>query len=308
MANIYNFADTWDNAAVAWVGVGIDITDSASDAASRLLKLSVNSVETFAVRKDGAVVTGSWQGTAIGPTKGGTGLTSFAAGDIIYASGVNTLAKLSAGTNGHVLTLSSGVPVWAAPGGGASAPLTLASGTITANAPALNITQTWNNAAVAFTGIKYNVTITADDFANSLLMDLQEGGSSKFSVNRFGTITAGGLISGTWFYMTSGRTAINSSNAYSITTGNANGAFDVSLIRQSSGVWGVRSGSTSSAAGAMHFSTFTVSGLPAAGTVGAGGLAFVSDANATTARTTVAGGGANFVMVMSNGTNWLIVA
>jgi len=181
MANIYNFADTWDNAAVAWVGVGIDITDSASDAASRLLKLSVNSVETFAVRKDGAVVTGSWQGTAIGPTKGGTGLTSFAAGDIIYASGVNTLAKLSAGTNGHVLTLSSGVPVWAAPGGGASAPLTLAGGTVASKSPPLEITQTWNNNGVTFQGLKINITRTAAA-ANSPALAVQIGGSNILRV------------------------------------------------------------------------------------------------------------------------------
>jgi len=36
--------------------------------------------------------------TAIGTTKGGTGLTSYALGDIIYGSGVNTLAKLAGNT------------------------------------------------------------------------------------------------------------------------------------------------------------------------------------------------------------------
>lgn len=49
---------------------------------------------------------------------GGTGQTSYATGDILYASASNTLSKLPAGTNGHVLTLSSGVPTWAAGGGG----------------------------------------------------------------------------------------------------------------------------------------------------------------------------------------------
>lgn len=37
-------------------------------------------------------------------------------GDLLYASASNTLARLGVGTNGHVLTLSGGLPVWAAPG------------------------------------------------------------------------------------------------------------------------------------------------------------------------------------------------
>ena len=44
----------------------------------------------------------------------GTNSTTFATGDIIYASATNTLSKLSAGVNGYLLTLSSGLPVWQA--------------------------------------------------------------------------------------------------------------------------------------------------------------------------------------------------
>ena len=42
-----------------------------------------------------------------------------AAGDILYASGANTLAKLAKGSDTEDLTLASGVPSWAAAGGGA---------------------------------------------------------------------------------------------------------------------------------------------------------------------------------------------
>jgi len=45
-------------------------------------------------------------------------LASQATGDIMYASAADTWTRLAAGTNGHVLTLSGGVPVWAAGGGG----------------------------------------------------------------------------------------------------------------------------------------------------------------------------------------------
>jgi hypothetical protein len=61
----------------------------------------------------GTITTGTWNGTAIGTVYGGTGLTSYAAGDIIYASSTNTLAKLAAGVEGKVLQINdSGIPVW----------------------------------------------------------------------------------------------------------------------------------------------------------------------------------------------------
>jgi hypothetical protein len=52
-------------------------------------------------------------GGTLGPTKGGTGLTSFTTGDVLYASAANTLAKLAVGTTGQLLRVSaSGVPEW----------------------------------------------------------------------------------------------------------------------------------------------------------------------------------------------------
>ena len=42
-------------------------------------------------------------------------------GDIIYASGANTPARLGIGSTGNVLTVSGGVPTWSAPSGGGSA-------------------------------------------------------------------------------------------------------------------------------------------------------------------------------------------
>jgi hypothetical protein len=51
---------------------------------------------------------------------------------------------------------------------------------------------------------------------------------------------------------------------------------------------------------------YTVATLPSAVTSGVGARAFVSDANATTFASTVAGGGANKVPVYSDGTNWKI--
>jgi hypothetical protein len=66
----------------------------------------------------GTIGTGTWQGTTIASSYGGTGFTTYATGDLIYASASNTLSKLTAGTNGYVLTLASGVPTWASSTGG----------------------------------------------------------------------------------------------------------------------------------------------------------------------------------------------
>ena len=59
---------------------------------------------------------------------GGTGFSTYATGDIIYASATNTLSKLTAGTNGYVLTLAGGVPTWAASTGGVTSFQTSLSG------------------------------------------------------------------------------------------------------------------------------------------------------------------------------------
>jgi len=67
----------------------------------------------------GTIGTGVWQGTAIASGYGGTGFTTYATGDTIYASATNTLSKLSIGTTGQVMQVnSSGVPVWADLDGG----------------------------------------------------------------------------------------------------------------------------------------------------------------------------------------------
>jgi hypothetical protein len=68
----------------------------------------------------GTITTGTWNATTIGTIYGGTGLTSYTTGDIVYASATNTLAKLAAVTSGYVLT-SNGTgtaPSWQVAGGG----------------------------------------------------------------------------------------------------------------------------------------------------------------------------------------------
>jgi len=70
----------------------------------------------------GTIGTGVWEGTTIAVNQGGTGLASYAVGDIVYASGTTALSKLTKGDENQVLTMGgSNAPTWAAAAaGGAS--------------------------------------------------------------------------------------------------------------------------------------------------------------------------------------------
>jgi hypothetical protein len=48
--------------------------------------------------------------------KGGTNITTYTAGDILYASANDVLSKLGIGSTGQILTVVGGFPAWAAPG------------------------------------------------------------------------------------------------------------------------------------------------------------------------------------------------
>lgn len=86
----------------------------------------------------GTISSGTWSGTAVAETKGGTNQSTYITGDILYASGSNTLSKLAIGSSTKVLTVSGGVPSWQTPS---------ASGGFTANTinSASNVTMVAGN-------------------------------------------------------------------------------------------------------------------------------------------------------------------
>ena len=85
--------------------------------------LSLNNVENTAlstwagstsITTLGTVTTGTWSATTIAATKGGTGQTTYAIGDLLYADTTTSLAKLADVATGNVL-LAGGVttaPLW----------------------------------------------------------------------------------------------------------------------------------------------------------------------------------------------------
>ena len=107
-------------------------------------------------------------------------LTAGGTGDMLKADNLSGLASYpTARTN---LGLGTGdSPTFAN--------LTLTSPSLVSSAP-VTISQTWNNAAVAFTGLNVNAAGTSDanSASGSLLADFQVGGVSKFTVRKDGAI------------------------------------------------------------------------------------------------------------------------
>lgn len=106
----------------------------------------------------GTVTTGIWNGTAIDATHGGTNQTTWAVGDILYASATNTLAKLTAGANPRTPGLflktrsTTAAPYWGGPQGFGSIPTTMGSaqGPSSESADAdTGVTVTWSGTSLS---------------------------------------------------------------------------------------------------------------------------------------------------------------
>jgi hypothetical protein len=193
----------------------------------------------------------------------------------------------------------------------------------------------WNDASTVFTGLKLNVTDTASA-ADSNLLDLQADGTSRFKVNKNGSINIYSIGTNTppGFGIGSPVTSLLATytgNRWNAAIGtdrlvientswlgfsslpgtNANfplgGNVDTRLYRDSAGVVKITDGSAGT--GYLKLIPTTVGALTAAATVGAGTKAFVTDSTSTLSShhgQAVVGGGSNFVPVFSDGTNWIV--
>lgn len=109
-----------------------------------------------------------------------TGVVTFTGGDIITLLGFTPISE-SDGDARYVL--KSGDTMTGA--------LAIGNGVLVANDPVLELSQTWNNAAVAFTALKSDVTVTAAA-AGSLLFDFQQNAGSIFNLRTDGRLVLNG--------------------------------------------------------------------------------------------------------------------
>lgn len=120
-----------------------------------------------------------WQkleGGATTVTLGSTVITGGSSGNVVYDNGGKLGEYTTTGTAGSVVLSASPTLTGAA---------TITGGTVTTSTPVVNVTQTFNNAAVAFTGIKANFTNTASA-AGTYLADFQVGGTSQYNLSPTG--------------------------------------------------------------------------------------------------------------------------
>lgn len=117
----------------AWAALpatGVTIVDDTTTNATRYLTFTdattgnITTENVSSTRLQFNPSTGALTSTSLTPTNavgaiyGGTGLSSYTTGDLIYASATNTLSTIAAGTNGYILTMVAGIPAWAANTGG----------------------------------------------------------------------------------------------------------------------------------------------------------------------------------------------
>lgn len=101
--------------AVLFDGTSGSLIKSAGFGLGSISSQAANNVSITGGSISGATISGgtiSSLSSALGVTSGGTGLTSLTAGDTLYASATNTLARLAKGTDGQFLKLVSGLPAW----------------------------------------------------------------------------------------------------------------------------------------------------------------------------------------------------
>ena len=81
----------------------VAVDDSTLEISSDAVQIKTTYPGQTSITTLGTIATGTWNGTAIGNIYGGTGQTTYTTGDMLYASGSNTLGKLALGASGKIL-------------------------------------------------------------------------------------------------------------------------------------------------------------------------------------------------------------
>jgi len=199
--------------------------------------------------------------------------------------------------------------------------VSLAAGTITASAPSLDITQTWNNAGVLFNAINLDITETASTF-NSTFLDLKNGGVSKFTVTSLGIVKNAfgyfcsdniglGAYGGWAVFIDANKVVLPNSArfSWSNTASGYGGTEDTALARNAAGIVEINNG-TAGVLRDLTLRNFTASGTSNLGAVGSvtitGGSAgqFLQTNGSGVLSFATAGGGVSQGKIYAHARNW----
>jgi hypothetical protein len=281
-----SIATTYTDAKIASVTGTLNRITIGGTATAPTFDISTSYVGQATITTLGTIATGTWAATTISVDKGGTGLTSYAIGDTLYASSGTTLSKLAGNTTTQAQVLmqtgtgaASQAPVWH----------TLVTADIT------DLTS-------ASTGITKLGTVTTGVWNAGIISGIYGGTGVN---NGSSTITlAGNLVTVGAFSLTLTTTA--GTNVTLPTTGTLVNTAVTSLASLTSvgGAFAI-SGAFTGATTGVFSSTVTASSLivsAAAGTLVPGATSFslrnnannadnilISDAGAITVRSTISG-------------------
>ena len=155
----------------------------------------------------------------------------------LFSDGANTYVNSLAGTVGF--TVSGNTKLTAT-----ASTVTVIGGTATTDVNALAVTQTWNAAGVAFTGLKLTITDTASA-AGALAMQVFGGAAGTtelFKVGKGGNVTGVNTIATNSLYSTS-------NTAEGVVLGVSS---DANITRIGAGILGVGTGAAASFAGTLQ--------------------------------------------------------
>jgi len=217
--------------------------------------LSGSAVTTFQTSLNGLTPSTATSGAVtlagtLGATSGGTGLTSYTTGDIIYSSATNTLAKLPIGTSGQILSIASGIPSWV-PNTASGVSYTKTDFTATASQTTFTVTYTVGLVEVYRNGVKLAIADYTASNGTTIVLATGATVGDVIEVIAFGSVNTAAVITAEDFNGTGSQTAFT----MSVTPANS-----ASVIIAISGV--VQDPTTYTVSG----TTLTFSTAPPAGT------------------------------------------
>ena len=265
-------------------------TPSASNLTTTSLgvELAINATDGKLFYKDNSSTLQviGWKTTPT--TAGGTGLTSYTAGDLPYYSSGSALSKLGIGTSGYVLQSNGSAPTWVA-----QSTLTVGNATNAVNVgttdntsssstyyPTLVSATSGNNpittSSTKLSFVPNTGTLTATVFSGSLAVSNLTGTTLPSTIVTSSLTTVGTIGTGTWQgtkiatgYGGTGLTSFTSggvlyaSSTSALTTGSALGFDGTNLLVGTSSSSGSSSNTASVVSGI--FSTASGSAVPASG-------------------------------------------
>jgi hypothetical protein len=187
--------------------------------------LSGSAVTTFQTSLNGLTPSTATSGAVtlagtLGATSGGTGLTSYTTGDIIYSSATNTLAKLPAGTNGQILSLASGIPSWIN-NTASGVSFVVTDFTATAGQTTFTVTYTVGLVEVYRNGVKLAIADYTASNGTTIVLATGATSGDVIEVVAFGSVNTAAVITAEDFNGTGSQTAFT----MSVTPANSESVF-----------------------------------------------------------------------------------